>query len=216
MDYSGDAQPDREQNVEQSASTSKQLACALSLATWPKSLHVWHSASAPQWTYGVIVAFWLFFAGTQGAYVFGTNGWFVICDFEGHMHRTKINGALVRAVANFAAFAAYRGLHLRAVASGAALRFERAFAVGALVFRTREARGGFVGRPASSGLVHSVACCSAFVAHYMPKFLCQSSLHSVQYFGTIAAACSMRLRTTMIENQRRDCSVKISKIKSEL
>ena len=59
------------------------------------------------------------------------------------------NGAFVRAVANFAAFVAYRGLHSRAVVSAAALRFERAFAVGARVFRTREARSGFVGRAAA-------------------------------------------------------------------
>jgi hypothetical protein len=94
--------------------------------------------------------------------VFRTNGWVVICDFEGHMHRTD-EWAFVRAVAGFVAFIAYRGLHSRAVASVVALRFERAFAVGALVFRTREARSAFVSRTA------------AFAAFGMSKFGCRVS-----------------------------------------
>ena len=44
------------------------------------------------------------------------------------------NGAFVRAVVGFAAFVAYRGIHSRAVVSVVALGFERAFAIGALVF----------------------------------------------------------------------------------
>ena len=59
---------------------------------------------------------------------------------------TRTSGAFVGAVAGFAAFVAYRGLHSRAVVSIMALRFERAFAIGgsALVFRTREAHSAFL------------------------------------------------------------------------
>ncbi len=59
------------------------------------------------------------------------------------------NGAIVRTVAGFAAFVAYRGIHSRAVVSVVAFRFERAFAIGALVFRTREALSAFVSRGAA-------------------------------------------------------------------
>ena len=59
------------------------------------------------------------------------------------------NGAFVRAVAGFTAFVAHRSLHSRAVVSVVALRFERAFAIGALVLRTREAQSAFVGRAAA-------------------------------------------------------------------
>ena len=59
------------------------------------------------------------------------------------------NGAFVRAVAGFAAFVAYLGFHSRAVVSVVSLRFERAFAIGALVFRTREALSAFVSRAAA-------------------------------------------------------------------
>ena len=68
---------------------------------------------------------------------------FVIYDFEGHM-RSWTNGAFVRAVARFAALVAYRGFHSRAVVSAVALRFERALAISALVFRTPDARSTFV------------------------------------------------------------------------
>ena len=61
----------------------------------------------------------------------------------------RTNWAFVRAVAGFAAFFAHRSLHSRAVVSVVALWFERAFAIGALVFRTREALGAFVGRAAT-------------------------------------------------------------------
>ena len=54
-------------------------------------------------------------------------------------HEAQTMGAFVHAVASFAAFVPYRGLHSRAVASVVPLRFERALAMGALVFRTREA-----------------------------------------------------------------------------
>ena len=59
------------------------------------------------------------------------------------------NRAFVRAVAGFAALVAYRGFHSRAVASVVALRFESAFAIGALVFWTREAHSAFVSRAAA-------------------------------------------------------------------
>ena len=59
------------------------------------------------------------------------------------------NGAIVRAVAGFTAFVAYRGFRSRAVVSVVALRFERALAIGALVFRTREAQSSFVSRAAA-------------------------------------------------------------------
>ena len=58
----------------------------------------------------------------------------------------RTNGAFVRAVPGFAA---YRAFHSRAVVSVVALRFERAFAIGALVFRTREAHSAFVSRAAA-------------------------------------------------------------------
>jgi hypothetical protein len=61
----------------------------------------------------------------------------------------RTNGAFVRAVAGFAAFVTYRGFHPRAVVSVVALRFERAFAIGAYVFRTREAHSAFVCRAAA-------------------------------------------------------------------
>ena len=57
--------------------------------------------------------------------------------------------AIVRAVAGFTAFVAYRGFHSRAVVSVVALRFERSFAIAALVFWTREAQSAFVGRAAA-------------------------------------------------------------------
>ena len=59
------------------------------------------------------------------------------------------NRAFVRAVAGFAAFFAHRSLTSTAVVSVLALRFERAFAVAALVFRTREAHSAFVSRAAA-------------------------------------------------------------------
>ncbi len=69
----------------------------------------------------------------------------------------RTNRAFVRAVAGFAAFVAYRrGLHPRAVASVVALSFERALAIGALVYWTRKPQSAFVGRAAAfaaSGLI---------------------------------------------------------------
>ena len=61
----------------------------------------------------------------------------------------RTNRAFVRAVAGFAAFSAHRSLHSRAVVSVVALWFEHAFAIGALVLRTREAQSAFVGRAAA-------------------------------------------------------------------
>ena len=61
----------------------------------------------------------------------------------------RTNGAFVGAVAGFAAFVAYCGFHPRAIVSVVSLRFERAFAIGAYVFRTREAHSAFVSRAAA-------------------------------------------------------------------
>ena len=68
-----------------------------------------------------------------------TNGTFVryVAGFTAFV--AYLIGAIVFTVAGFAAFVAYRGFHSRAVVSVVALRFERALAIGALVFRTREA-----------------------------------------------------------------------------
>ena len=55
-----------------------------------------------------------------------------------------LNAAIVFSVAGFAAFVAYRGFHSRAVGSDVALRFDRAFAIGSLVFWTRETQSAFV------------------------------------------------------------------------
>jgi len=78
-----------------------------------------------------------------------TNGTFVryVAGFTAFV--AYLIGAIVRTVAGFAAFVAYRGFHSRAVVSVVALRFERAFAIGAPVFRTREALGAFVSRAAA-------------------------------------------------------------------
>ena len=61
----------------------------------------------------------------------------------------RTNRAFVRAVAGFAAFFAHRSLHSRAVVSVVALWLERALAIGALVFWTRNAQSAFVGRAAA-------------------------------------------------------------------
>ncbi len=50
----------------------------------------------------------------------------------------------------------YRGFHSRAVASVVAVRFERAFALGALVLRTLEAHSAFVSRAPHSESLHPV------------------------------------------------------------
>ena len=73
----------------------------------------------------------------------------------------RTNRAFVRAVAGFAAFFAHRSLHSRAVVSVVALWFERAFAIGALVLRTREAQSAFVGRAAAlAASLHSMTIVS--------------------------------------------------------
>ena len=70
----------------------------------------------------------------------------------------RTNRAFVRAVAGFAAFFAHRSLHSRAVVSVVALWFDGAFAIGALVLRTREAQSAFVGRAAAfAASLHSRA-----------------------------------------------------------
>ena len=60
-----------------------------------------------------------------------TNGAFVRTVAGFATFAAYLNGAMVRTVAGFAA---YRGIHSRAVVSVVALGFERAFAIGALVF----------------------------------------------------------------------------------
>ncbi len=61
-------------------------------------------------------------------------------------------------IAGFAAFFAHRSLHSRAVVSVVALCFERAFAIGALVLRTREAQSAFVGRAAAFAASSAFGC----------------------------------------------------------
>jgi hypothetical protein len=97
----------------------------------------------------------------------------------------RTNRAFVRAVADFAAFFAHRSLHSRAVVSVVALWFERAFAIRALVLRTREAQSAFVGRFAAfaaflhlRAFVRTVAGFAAFVAH--------RSLHSRAIVSVVA------------------------------
>ena len=63
-----------------------------------------------------------------------------------------------RAVAGFAAFFAHRSLHSRAVVSVVALRLERAFAIDALVFWTRNAQSAFVGRAAAFAAWSTFGC----------------------------------------------------------
>jgi hypothetical protein len=73
----------------------------------------------------------------------------------------RTNRAFVRAVADFAAFFAHRSLHSRAIVSVVALWFERAFAIAALVLRTREAKSAFVGCAAAfAAPLHSRAIVS--------------------------------------------------------
>ena len=78
-----------------------------------------------------------------------TNGTFVryVAGFTAFV--AYLIGAIVFTVAGFAAFVAYRGFHSRAVVSVVALRFERSFAIAALVFWTREAQSAFVCRAAA-------------------------------------------------------------------
>ena len=80
-------------------------------------------------------------ARTNGAFVRAVAGFAAFVAY--------LNGAIVRTVAGFAAFVAYRGFHSRAVVSVVALRFESAFAIGALVFWTLEALSAFVRRAAA-------------------------------------------------------------------
>ena len=79
----------------------------------------------------------------------------------------RTSGASVRAVAGFAAFVAYRGLHSRAVVSVMALRFERALAVAALVLWAGEAHSAFVGRAAAfAASLHSRAVVSVVALRF--------------------------------------------------
>ncbi len=79
-----------------------------------------------------------------------------------------------------------------------ALRSERDLAIGALVFRTREAHSGFVDRAAAFDAYGSgtfgccVSCCSARVAHteFAPR----------AEFRTVASVCSVRFRATVSAN----------------
>ena len=68
------------------------------------------------------------------------------------------NRVFVRAVAGFAAFFAHRSLHSRAIVSVVALWLERALAIGALVFRTREAHSAFVCRAAAFAAWSAFGC----------------------------------------------------------
>ena len=70
----------------------------------------------------------------------------------------RTNGAFVRAVAGFAAFVAYRDFHSRAVVSVVALRFESAFAISALVFRTRDVQSAYEGRAAAFAAWSTFGC----------------------------------------------------------
>ena len=64
-------------------------------------------------------------------------------------------------MAGFAAFFAHRSLHSRTIVSVVALRFERAFAIGAFVLRTRDAQSALVGRAATfAAPLHSRAIVS--------------------------------------------------------
>ena len=81
------------------------------------------------------------------------------------------NWAFVRAVAGFAAFVAYLGFHSRAVVSVVSLRFECAFAIGALVFRTREALSACVSRAAAFATsMHSRAVVSVVSLRFERAF----------------------------------------------
>ena len=98
-------------------------------------------------------------ARTNGAFVRAVAGFAAFVAY--------LNGAIVRTVAGFAAFVAYRGIHSRAVVSVVALRFERAFAIGALVFRTREALSAFVSRAAAfAASMHSRAVVSVVALRF--------------------------------------------------
>ena len=122
-----------------------------------------------------------------------------------------------------AGFAAYRSLHSRAVVSVVALRFERAFAIGALVFRTREAHSAFVTRAAafaaslhSRAFVCAVAGFTAFVAY---RGLHSRALACV-YDQVLCIACSIRIwrrRCGTIQNhsERKPCRKITSEIESE-
>ena len=70
----------------------------------------------------------------------------------------RTNRAFVRVVAGFAAFFAHRSLHSRAIVPVVALRFERALAIGAYVFRTRDAQSAFVGRAAAIAAWSTFGC----------------------------------------------------------
>ena len=109
-----------------------------------------------------------------------------------------LNGAIVRSVASFAAFVAYRGVHSRAVVSVVALRFERAFAIGALVFWTRETQSAFVSRAATFvASMHSRALGSVVALRFERAFavgaLVFRTREALSAFvsgaATIAASC---------------------------
>jgi len=102
-------------------------------------------------------------ARTNGAFVRAVAGFTAFVAY--------LNGTIVRAVTGFAAFVAYRGIHSRAVVSVVALRFERAFAIGALVFETREALSAFVSRAAAfAAYMHSRAVVSVVALRFERSF----------------------------------------------
>ena len=102
-------------------------------------------------------------AWTNGAFVRAVAGFTAFVAY--------LNGAIVRSVAGFAAFVACRGVHSRAVVSVVALRFERAFAIGALVFWTRETQSAFVSRAATFvASMHSRAVVSVVALRFERAF----------------------------------------------
>ena len=113
----------------------------------------------------------------------------------------RTNRTFVRAVTCFTAFVAYLGFHSRAIVSVVALWFERAFAIGALVFRTREALGAFVGRAATFvASLHSRTIVSV-VALRLERALAISALvfrtrdAQSAFVGRAAAFAASRLST---------------------
>ena len=87
-----------------------------------------------------------------------------------------------------------KSLAFEGTCSGCALRFERAFAIAALVFRTREAQSAFVGRAAAFaafGLSTLSDADCPDVSHLLQTrnvhpacfCLCPGSLHGVQYYS---------------------------------
>ena len=133
------------------------------------------------------------------------------------------NGAIVRAVAGFTAFVAYRSFHSRAVASVVDLWFERAFAIGALVFWTRDAQNAFasVSRAAAFAAfgLTTFGCCILMFRTCCARRIC-TLLVSV-YAQDLCIACSIwrtcsrRCSAIQSHNERRPCGKIIAEIESK-